>query len=182
MKAIVGKRSVNGREGVNNANTTLYLPGQDGDLEGQGGRFTEYAAGKLGEIVPEGAGRLLPANSFVRWSIHYYPMGEAIENEVTELAFWLHPKGYEPEHEQDLANYRLEGDLAIPPHGTAMVQGFHTFDHPVRIDSYQPHGHLRSRAEERPLLPHDGDGLRPWRHTHLDTGRIDRSAALGPLL
>jgi hypothetical protein len=177
IKAIEVKPSVQGREVVHHANTTLYLPGQDGELEVQGGRFTEYAAGKLGEIVPEGAGRLLPANSFVRWSIHYFPMGEAIENEVTELAFWLHPKGYEPEHEQDLANYRLDGDLAIPPHGTAMVQGFHTFDHPVRIDSYQPHGHLRLRGASVEILdPATGEreivsmisNLSPWwQHSHM---------------
>ena len=27
-----------------------------------------------------------------------------------------------------------------------MTQGFHSFDHPVRIDSFQPHGHLRLRS------------------------------------
>src|SRR5690606_23266123 len=35
------------------------------------------------------------------------------------------------------------GDYAIAPHSTMMTQGFHSFDHPVRIDSFQPHGHLR---------------------------------------
>ena len=35
------------------------------------------------------------------------------------------------------------GELEIPPHGTAMTQGFHTFKTPVRIDSFQPHGHAR---------------------------------------
>ena len=73
-------------------------------------------------------------------------MGEVGENEVTALGFWLHPEDYEPEYLQDLGRYRLEGDLAIPPHGTAMIQGFHSFDHPVRIDSFQPHGHLRPRG------------------------------------
>ncbi len=34
----------------------------------------------------------------------------------------------------------------MPPHGTTMTQGFHSFDHPVRIDSFQPHGHLRLRS------------------------------------
>jgi hypothetical protein len=33
-----------------------------------------------------------------------------------------------------------------PPHGTTMTQGFHSFDHPVRLDSFQPHGHLRLRS------------------------------------
>ncbi len=146
IRAIEVKPSVEGRKVVHHANTTLYLPEQGGGLESQGGRFTEYASGKLGEILPEGTGRLLPANSLVRWSIHYYPMGDAVEDEVTELGFWLYPEGYEPELEQTLGRFSMEGDLDIAPQGTAMVQGFHSWDHPVRIDSFQPHGHLRLTA------------------------------------
>ncbi len=158
IKAIEVKPSVEGRKVVHHANTTLYLPGDDGELEGQRGRYTEYASGKLGEIIPEGAGRLLPANSFVRWSIHIFPMGEAIEGEVTELAFWLHPEDYEPKYVQDLANYRMQGDLDIPPHGTAMVTGYHSWDHPVRIDSFQPHMHLRGVASSLEIFyPETGE-------------------------
>ena len=147
IKAIEVKPSVPGRRVIHHANTSLYLETDDGSLESVGrSRFTEYASGKLGEIIPEGAGRILPANSFIRWSIHIFPNGEAVENEVTELGFWLHPKGYEPEFEQDLASYRMVGDLDIPPNGTQMVQGFHSWDHPVRLDSFQPHGHLRLTA------------------------------------
>ena len=158
IKAIEVKPSVEGRKVVHHANTTLYLPGDDGELEGQRGRYTEYASGKLGEIIPEGAGRLLPANSFVRWSIHIFTSGEAIEGEVTELAFWLHPEGYEPEYVQDLANYPMQGDLDIPPHGTAMVTGYHSWDHPVRIDSFQPHMHLRGVASSLEIFyPETGE-------------------------
>ena len=158
IKAIEVKPSIEGRKVVHHANTTLYLPGDDGELEGQRGRYTEYASGKLGEIIPEGAGRLLPANSFVRWSIHIFPMGEAIEGEVTELAFWLHPEDYEPEYVQDLANYPMQGDLDIPPHGTAMVTGYHSWDHPIRIDSFQPHMHLRGVASSLEIFyPETGE-------------------------
>jgi len=177
IRAIEVKPSVAGRKVVHHANTSLFMPSDDGDLQGQSGRFTEYAVGKLGEIIPEGTGRILPAHSFVRWSIHYYPMGQAVDNEVTELAFWLHPKGYKPEFEQTMGSFSLEGDLAIAPHGTAMVQGFHSFDHPVRIDSYQPHGHLRLRAASIEVL-HPDTGEREvatmisevsawWQHSHL---------------
>jgi len=177
LKAIEVKPSVRGREVVHHANTTLYLQGEDGELISQGGRFTEYAAGKLGEIIPEGAGRLLPADSLVRWSVHYYPMGEVVEDEVTELGFWFHPEDYEPDYVQDLANYRLDGDLAIAPNGTAMIQGFHSFDHPVRIDSFQPHGHLRLRAAalevyypetgRREVMSMISNWTTWWQHSHL---------------
>ena len=49
-------------------------------------------------------------------------------------------------YKQDLKLYTLlmkGGELEIPPHGTAMTQGFHSFKTPVRIDSFQPHGHAR---------------------------------------
>ncbi len=177
LKAIEVKPSAAGREVVHHANTTLYLRGEGDELVSQGGRFTEYAAGKLGEIIPNGAGRLLPANSLVRWSVHYYPMGESVENEVTELGFWFHPEDYEPDHVQDLANYRLEGDLTIEPHGTAMIQGFHSFDHPVRIDSFQPHGHLRLRAAalevyypetgRREVMSMISNWTTWWQHSHI---------------
>ena len=177
LRAIEVKPSVKGREVVHHANTSLYLQGADGEMISHGGRFTEYAAGKLGEIIPEGAGRLLPADSFVRWSVHYYPMGEVVEDEVTELGFWFHPEDYEPDYVQDLANYRLEGDLTIEPHGTAMIQGFHSFDHPVRIDSFQPHGHLRLRAAaleiyypetgRREVMSMISNWSTWWQHSHL---------------
>ena len=64
-------------------------------------------------------------------------------------SIWLHPSDYEYEYKQDLISYTfMEGkrDLMIPPNGLAMTQGFRTWDHPVRIDSFQPHGHLRLRS------------------------------------
>ena len=73
-----------------------------------------------------------------------------IEANVVELGIWFYDEGYQDQarYTQDLKLYRLgaQVDLVIPPHGYEMTQGFHSFDHPVRIDSFQPHGHLRMRA------------------------------------
>ena len=65
----------------------------------------------------------------------------------------------------------------VPPHGTAMTQGFHSFDHPVRIDSFQPHGHLRMRAASLEIYyPATGrteqisqisNWSATWHHSHL---------------
>jgi len=74
-------------------------------------------------------------------------MGEVVEDDVVEIGIWLYPEDYVPEFRQTLALYGLNGDILLPPHGTAMTQGFHSFDHPVRIDSFQPHGHLRLVAK-----------------------------------
>ncbi|MBM4183236.1 MAG: cytochrome c [Gemmatimonadetes bacterium] len=178
IRAIEVKPSVAGRRVVHHANTNLMRPGDDGELyNASGGRFTEYAGNKLGEIVPEGAGRLIPADGWVEWSVHYHPDGTAIEDDVTELGFWLYPEGYVPEFESKLHSWPLQGDLLIPPNGTAMTQGFLSFDHPIRIDSYQPHGHLRLRGASMEIF-HPKTGEREvvsmvsnwstwWAHSHI---------------
>ena len=139
---------------VHHANSTFQLLQEDGSFEASGDRATEYAMGKLGEIIPDGVCRVIPPDSYIRWDIHMYPGGlgataanDVIEGNVVDLGIWLHPADYEYEYKQDLSLYGIrEGELVMPPHGTTMTQGFRSFDHPVRIDSFQPHGHLRLRS------------------------------------
>ena len=141
---------------VHHANSTFQVMQEDGSFQGTGDRATEYAMGKLGEIIPDGVCRLLPADTYIRWDIHMYPGGlgmtatnDVVEGNVVDLGIWLHPADYEYEYKQDLISYTfMEGkrDLMIPPNGLAMTQGFRSWDHPVRIDSFQPHGHLRLRS------------------------------------
>ncbi len=146
MKAVSVKPSPQGRAAAHHANSTfLGLDEESGEwVEVE--RFSEYALGKVGEIVPEDACRLLPANSMVSWNVHYYPTGEVVENDVIEMGVWLYPEGHQAKYQQDLKLYSLlmkGGELELAPHGTAMTQGFHSFETPVRIDSFQPHGHYR---------------------------------------
>ena len=141
---------------VHHANSTFQLLQDDGSFRGTGARATEYAMGKLGEIIPDGVCRRIPAGSYVRWDIHMYPGGlgataanAVIEDNVVELGIWLHPADYEYEYRQDLVSYNfMEGqrELLVPPNTGFMTQGFRSWDHPVRIDSFQPHGHLRLRS------------------------------------
>ena len=146
IKAIETKPSVPGRAFTHHANSTFRVETQSGNSR-QAGRLSEYALGKLGEIVPEDACRVAPANSSVAWDIHYYPAGTAVPGDQVEVGIWFHDEGdvdLERAHRQNLTLYYLQGgDYDIPPHGKLMTQGFHSFDHPVRIDSFQPHGHLR---------------------------------------
>jgi len=141
---------------VHHANSTFQLLQDDGSFRGTGARATEYAMGKLGEIIPDGVCRRIPAGSYVHWDIHMYPGGlgataanDVIEDNVVELGIWLHPADYEYEYRQDLVSYNfMEGqrELLLPPNSGFMTQGFRSWDHPVRIDSFQPHGHLRLRS------------------------------------
>ena len=149
IKAIQVKPLGHAKAVVHHANSNLYIDGQTG------GMLTEYAMGKWGELVPEGVCRTFPANAQVRWDIHMFPggvgataQGQMIEDNVVEIGLWFHESGFEPKYKQDLSLYRLgdQADIVIPPNGYYMTQGFHSFDHPVRIDSWQPHGHLRMNA------------------------------------
>lgn len=148
IKALSVKPSLKGRPGAHHANSDLMVPddktGQYVLLE----RVSEYASGKTGEIVPADGCRTLPANAMIKWDVHYWPFGEEVKDDQVELGIWLYPKDHKQKakYKQDLKLYTLlmkGGELEIAPHGTAMTQGFHSFDHPVRIDSFQPHGHAR---------------------------------------
>ena len=146
MRAVSVKPSIQGRAVAHHANSRLLDFDEESQEWVEVERLSEYALGKVGEVVPEDACRLLPADSMVTWDIHYYPSGERVEDDVIEMGVWLYPKDHQAKHTQDLKLYSLlmkGAELELQPHGTAMTQGFHSFDTPVRIDSFQPHGHFR---------------------------------------
>ncbi|MEW6323137.1 MAG: cytochrome c [Acidobacteriota bacterium] len=146
MRAVSVRPSVKGRAAAHHANSELVVRDEKTGMWVESERVSEYALGKIGEIVPPDACRVLPANSMVRWDVHYYPIGEELKDDVIEMGIWLYPKGHQARFKQDLKLYSLlmkGGELELPPHATAMTQGFHSFKTPVRIDSFQPHGHFR---------------------------------------
>jgi hypothetical protein len=171
IRAIETKPSVVGRAVAHHANTTLRS-------DNGGGRLSEYALGKIGEIIPEGACRTFPANATVSWDIHYWPNGVEVIDDQVEIGVWFWPEDYEGEYRQTLTLYRLQGGRGydIPPHGTLMTQGFHTFNTPVRIDSFQPHGHTRLVAMSLQVLRANGrretasmisNWSALWHHSHI---------------
>ena len=161
IRAIQVKPSGNAKGVVHHANSTFQRLQDDGSFEGTGDRASEYAMGKLGELIPDGVCRVAPADAYVAWDIHLFPGGigaaaanATLEDNVVEMGLWLYPADYQYRFKQDLASYsiRAGGELVMKPHGTTMMQGFETFDHPVRIDSFQPHGHLRLRSASLEIL------------------------------
>ena len=145
-----------GRQVVHHANPHLLRLNEEGRYR-RIQTLSEYAMGKVGEILPGDAARLLKANDMIEWDAHYYPMGYDVPGDQVELGIWFHEEGFEPEFRQDLRLYPLRGDIALRPGGTAMTQGFHRWDHPVRIDSYQPHGHVHLHAMSVQAVYPDGD-------------------------
>ena len=182
IKAVQVKPRGEAKSVVHHANSSIITE------SGREGMLTEYAMGKWGEIVPEGVCRTLPANSTVSWDIHMFPgglgamaPGNVIKDNVVEIGLWLYTEeeSAQLKYKQDLSLYRLgdQDDLVIPPNGYAMTQGFHSFDHPVRLDSFQPHGHLRMNAASLEIF-YPATGVTEqvsqiskwsatWHHSHL---------------
>jgi hypothetical protein len=173
---------------VHHANSIIFVEDEYG-VPRRNGMLTEYAMGKWGEKVPGDVCRTLPSGAQIQWNIHNFPggvgataKGEMIEDNVVEIGLWFHDEEFgeqEGVYRQDLTNYRIEQqeDLVIPPNGYQMTQGFHTFDHPVRIDSFQPHGHLRMNAASLEIFyPETGRTVpvsqiskwsATWHHNHI---------------
>ncbi len=187
IKAVETKPSIAGRSVTHHANS-IFVPGtseREPDAVGGGGpgsvRLSEYALGKIGEVVPADACRIAPAGSNVLFDIHYFPNGTHIIDDQLEIGIWFHSPEVtlETHHRQTLGLYALQsgsGDFEIEPHGTLVTQGFHRFDTPVRIDSWQPHGHLRLVAKRLEVLYPNGrretlsmvSNWNPgWHHSHV---------------
>jgi mono/diheme cytochrome c family protein len=182
IRALQVKPRGDAKSVVHHANSNIMTE------EGREGMLTEYAMGKWGEIVPEGVCRTIPAGAEIRWDIHMFPgglgamaPGSIIKDNVVEIGMWLYSaeESKELKYKQDLSLYRLgdQDDIVIPPNGFLMTQGFHSFDHPVRLDSFQPHGHLRMNAASLEIFyPETGRTEQisqvskwsaTWHHSHL---------------
>lgn len=178
------KPTLESRAVAHHANTSFrggtVATADSDDDEAGGGRLSEYAMGKIGEVIPVDACRRAPANGDVAWDIHYYPNGTRIEDAVVEVGIWFHPVDEQPEYRQTLTTYGTasgSGDLEIPPQGTLMTEGMTVWDYPVRIDSWQPHGHLRlvgAKLEvldpttgRKTLLAMVSNWNAGWHHSHV---------------
>ena len=197
IKAVQVKPRGDARAVVHHANSTVMVDGE------RFGMLTEYAMGKWGEIVPEGVCRTLPGNAQVSWDIHMFPggvgataQGLAVKDNVVEIGLWFHSEEESAEltYKQDLALYRVsdKADIIIPPNGYLMTQGFHSFDHPVRLDSWQPHGHLRMNAASLEIFdPATGrtdqisqvsNWSATWHHSHLFAPNVAPLVPAGAVL
>ncbi len=115
---------------------------------GLGGLFMEWAVGKVGEIFPEDAGKLMLPGSRIRWELHMHAVGEEIVDNTVELGVWFYPRGYVPTNRTVLSMFNARGasDLDIPPGQIAVTQAFQVLQSPARLENFQPHMHMRGKA------------------------------------
>jgi hypothetical protein len=113
----------------------------------QAGTFMEWAVGKQGEIMRPGSGKLMLPGAKIGFDVHYSSGGEDI-TDVVELGIYFYPKGQEPKFRQvlHLMGGTNSAGVDIPPNTVKATQGFFVLRENARIESFQPHMHLRGKA------------------------------------
>ncbi|MGE3889360.1 MAG: hypothetical protein AB7H81_23250 [Vicinamibacterales bacterium] len=139
--------SVKGRKITHHA--IAYLEQEEPGAPRAGGLptpFMEWAIGKQGELMRPDTGKLLLPGSKFRWDIHYSQAGEEITSQV-EMGIYFYPKGQEPKHRTTLSLVPAAlGTMDIRPNSVSMAEGFMPLRENARIESFQPHMHLRGKA------------------------------------
>jgi hypothetical protein len=168
---------------------TDALAANDNDANGNPlpGTFMEWAVGKQGEMMRPGSGKLMLPGSKIVWDVHYSNGGEDITDHV-ELGVYFYPKGQEPKFRQvlHLMGGTNAGGVDIPPHTVKATEGYFVLRENGRVESFQPHMHLRGKAMSmEAILPggqtiplsHVSDFNFNWHNTYV---YADNSAPLLP--
>jgi hypothetical protein len=144
--------TVKGRKITHHANVEIDQIEPDGTYTS--GRFMEWAVGKEGELMRPDTGRLIMPGSHIAWDVHYASANEDVTDAV-ELGLYFYPKGQEPKYRQMLISVGSSGqNLDIPPNSIVTHQGFFVLPRAARLESFQPHMHLRGKAQSlEAILP-----------------------------
>jgi hypothetical protein len=146
---------------LHHGHAMLSTPGESGARG-----LVRHGLGKNWDVFPPDVGMKVTPEGTISWSLHYFPIGEDIADDVVEVGLWFYPVGHEPEIEtvgeqRFLIDSRLEGmrratDFVLPPHSTSVHQGMHVLQMPARIHSIRGHMHLRGKAQSIEAIYPDG--------------------------
>jgi hypothetical protein len=180
--------TVKGRKITHHANTDLLQYDPDAlDPQMTPGRFTEWAVGKQPELMRPNSGMLMQPGAKIAWDIHYSNGGEDITDFV-ELGIYFYPKGQEPKYRQHLVRMGRTGvgAIDIPPNTVQPTEFHFPLRQAARIESFQPHMHLRGKAMtleailpsgQTVVLSHVGDFNFNWHNSYV---YADNAAPLLP--
>jgi hypothetical protein len=128
------------------------------DVQTGPGLFMEWAVGKVGEVFPADAGKLMLPGAKIRWEIHMFAIGREVKDNQVELGIYFYPKGEKPRNRTVLRMFDVSrgSDLDIPPGEIAMTQNFFVIQAPARMENFQPHMHMRGKAMSVEAVYPDG--------------------------
>ena len=167
VKAIETKPSKNGRRVVHHASSFVIQEDDDTVLSAsgdpvvanpdRGARLGEFAPGKYGDIFPEDTGILIKAGATVRFNMHYFAIGEEVLDSTT-VGLVFYPKDVVPKYR--VIDPNMGGgccrDLDIPANSVTRHDHYFPIRKPVKIISYQPHMHMRGKAQTLEAIYPDG--------------------------
>jgi hypothetical protein len=166
--------SVKGRKITHHANVDIDQVEPDGTVTV--GRFMEWAVGKEGELMRPDTGKLILPGSRIAWDVHYASTDEDVTDTV-EMGLYFYPKGQEPMYRQTLLAVGSAGAaLDIPPNSVVAHEGYFVLPRAARIDSFQPHMHLRGKAQsleailptgQKVMLSHVADFNFNWHNAYI---------------
>jgi hypothetical protein len=135
------------RKIVHHAVVNAIEPNAPAGTPETGIQLNEYAVGKYGNVFAENTGMLLKAGTRLRYDMHYFAIGSEQHNRTT-IAFKFYPKGFVPKYQVKSTPIRNipNDELEIPPNTVVRTDGYFRLTRNARIDSFQPHMHMRGRG------------------------------------
>ena len=143
------------------ANTASSCRGCNDGVSVMGGPLMEYAVGKNFEIYHQGTAKLIMPGAKIHWEYHTH----ATDHDVTghpELAVYFYPKGVTPKYRTYSTEFnamdrgRDRPKLDIRPNTIHDSEGFTVLRAPARLESFQPHMHMRGKAMSMEAILPDG--------------------------
>jgi len=149
---------------VHHAHVYFRQEGEEQDFRVE---LVGMGVGKRWDVFPEGIGKLLPSGpAEISFSLHYFPTGEEVPDDVVEAGVWLYPEGYVPDLEtRGEQRFLIDGtsatgprarDLVVPPHGYLTLEKAYVLDRPALLQSFRPHMHMRGTAMSMEAIYPDG--------------------------
>ncbi len=146
-----------GRKVVHHANSAVERV-VDGEQMSYG--LSNFGVGKPFDIYPPDTGMLIQPGDKVSWNLHYYPVGEVVENDVIELGIWLYPEDETPRiataGDENFSSLRDDQEIVMAPNSRQVTQGIHVLQKPARIHSFRVHQHLIGTGQSLEAVYPDG--------------------------
>jgi len=108
------------------------------------------AVGKRYDLYPEDSGRRLVPGQSIRWALHFFPIGEVVEDAHIQIGVWLYPPDEIPEFEAEFTSF-LTDPIA---NRTVLQQGSPCWEQPARIPLDSPECNVPTRLTDLSLPPH----------------------------
>ena len=153
--------TIEGRKVTHHANADILQADPDAPAaEMTPGRFSEWAVGKGPELMRPDSGMLMLPGSRIAWDIHYSSSNEDVTDAV-ELGIYFYPKGQQPKYRQHLIRMGKTGPGAIdiPPNSVQLTETYFPLREAARLESFQPHMHLRGKAMTLEALLPSGESV-----------------------